>query len=126
MGSCQILQSWLSAPGAYSPTDTGYFNGDAISGGASIGEQVAAYATGTGPAALAAAGTTFEKCGFSPIPGLPSNIIKFTGSVSGNECEWEIARRGDVLIEVGIDQSGQDAIVSNLVSAITVNVNKEL
>jgi len=79
---------------------------------------------GTGPAALAGASTILERYGFRLMPRLPSNFMKFTGSVANPANGDRAARRR--LIEVWIIQSGQYARVSNLVNAITMNVNKLL
>jgi hypothetical protein len=123
LGSCQTPQSSLPAPAANSPVKTGYFNGGNITGGADIGEQVAAYVPGGGAKALAAVKAVLQGCGFTQAPGTSANVIRFTGTVT-SPCEYEVANKGDVLISVGISLSGQDALLDKLVSAITANTHR--
>jgi hypothetical protein len=121
---CADSSASLPVPPANSPVESGLFNGGSLSDGPEIGEQVAAYGKGGGAAALAAASAALSGCAFSPTPGLPPNMIEFTADANPTEGEWDIENDHDVLIEVGISQSGQAGLLGKLVSAIAANVSK--
>jgi hypothetical protein len=123
IGGCTPTGS-IPPPGSSSPAEAGYFNGNTISGnGADIGEQVGAYAHGSGQAALAAAQAVLAGCAFTQVAGTPANIIEFTGS--GNRPgEWEIVNDHDVLIEAAINLTGQDAGINAMVDAIEANISQ--
>ncbi len=128
MASCQITADSLLSPAARSPVKTGTFSAPG-SGAIRIGEQVVAYTSGYGAQALDEVQATLRTCGFTPIGGPSANVAGFTGGPLKTD-EWEIEKRGDVLIEVGISPAARSGrlsasvVLSKLVSSIATKVSE--
>jgi tetratricopeptide (TPR) repeat protein len=123
---CNISLLSLPAPDASSPIMLGVFNTPSNSAGFHLAEQVAGYGANRGPTALRAVKATFASCGYVATPGQPSNLIKFTGTYLATPTEWAVEEDKGILIEVAIDQSGQDALLDKVLTAIKARVNRIL
>ena len=122
LGSCRIAPNSLFPFVAHSPVRTGRFS-SASMGEVNIGEQLVVYEQGYGMEAFEATKAMLEKCGIKSTRGLPANVMIFAGSPLG-AVRLEIEDLGDVLVEVGTTEIGQNTILNKLTSVIATNVNK--
>lgn len=71
---------------------------------------------------MSAADKALSDCGFAKAAGLPANTIKFRSSSQTAAEVWELSESGDVVMEVGSDTNGTDAILDDMLGQITAKV----